>query len=323
MGAIFRIKNYTTENNEEVYDKTRTDYENIFREGLLISPDLNFIINYLKKIKPPKHKEWHLLIPQAQNGNIYARNRFFEMYLRVVYKISLKYHKASNYELDDIFQVGSMGLLQAIYSYDFSKHGSFVSYMPLWISLYIQRAIDELSRPIRIPVYMQVKIKNVKKTLNALKSRSLKKPTIQEIANVCKLSEESIRDILKYSTKTLSIENFLKKDRTGYCIYNDELKNRHSFENAIESEELRRVLIELLDMLSEKESRIICLRLGFYDNRPKTLEEVGILLGVTRERIRQIETKAMKKLALPSNSKKLDGYCDIWKKPIVVSENPP
>ena len=134
IGVIIKINDSQDDYEEEINDRTRTDYEAIFLEVLQISPGLTVLVDYIKNVKPPQHREWHILIPQAQNGNQYARDRLFDMYLRVVVKIALKYHKESGYEIDDIIQVGGMGLLRAIRAYDFSKHGSFVSYMPLWIA---------------------------------------------------------------------------------------------------------------------------------------------------------------------------------------------
>lgn len=308
MGVIIKTNDIEDNGEDDIYDRTRTDYEKIFADILKISPELVLLIDYIKTIKPPQFREWHILIPQAQNGNEYAYERVFEMYLRVVIKIALDYHIESGYEIDDIVQVGAMGLLRAIKAYDFSKHGSFVSYMPLWITQYISRAIADLSRSIRLPVHMYETIRRIERTYETLQSQLEKEPTNLEVAEVCNLAEDDVVRILNYKENTISIEEFLSIEDDGYCSY--ELFDSEEFkvEDFIEQNDLHRLLIDLLNTLSKREADIIVHRFGFFDDTPKTLEEIGELYGVTRERIRQIESKALRKLKHPSRIKKLKGF---------------
>lgn len=308
IGVLIRIDDNHDDEDEDFNDRTRTDYESIFFEVLQISPELIVLVDYIRTIKPPQHREWHNLIPQAQNGNQYARDRLFDMYLRVVLKISLKYYKESGYEIDDIIQVGSMGLLQAIKAYDFSKHGSFVSYMPLWIAQYISRAISDLSRAIRIPVHMIETMRTLERAHTEIKLRSVDDPSIEEIANFCNMSSDSVEKVIGYFNTIISIEEFLEVDVDGFCSYQIEDTEIQPIEDITEGIDLRQVFLDLLDTLKEREADIIRSRFGFDDDKPKTLEEVGEKYGVTRERIRQIEAKALRKLKHPSRIKKLSGY---------------
>jgi len=308
IGVIIKFDDNQIDFEEDNYDRTRTDYEVIFNEILQISPELNELINFIRTIKPPQLREWQNLIPQAQNGNNYANNRLFEMYLRVVLKISLKYHKESNYELDDIIQVGAMGLLQAIKAFDSSKHESFVSYMPLWINQYISRAISDLSRQIRIPVHMIETMRNVEKTLIELQSLSFCDPSLEEIAQSCNMTQDSVERVLGYFYQVISIDDCISIDEDGFCSYDIEDTEMQMIDRIIDGLHLRKVFLDLFETLKEKESTIIRYRYGFDDDTPKTLEEVGEIFGVTRERIRQIEVKALTKLKHPSRIKKLIGY---------------
>jgi len=308
MGIVFKNGDRQDGMGDEIYDRTRTDYEAIFREVRQISPGLFLLIEYIKAAKAPQHREWRMLMPQAQNGNQYARDRLFDMYLRVVVKIALKHHKESRYEIEDIIQVGSMGLLQAIKAYDFSKHGSFVSYMPLWIAQYISRAISDLARPIRIPVHMIENMRTVDRALAVLQYRSADEPTITDLANACQMSDDMVEKILTYSKRVESIEQFRSIGEDGFCSYEIEDLSEPSIEEIIERIDLRRITNDVLGTLKCRDEQVIRSRLGFDDGRVKTLEEVGGIYGVTRERIRQIESKAVKKLKRHSGLKEFEGY---------------
>ena len=307
-GVIIKTSENDEDSDDDVYDRTRTDYEAIFAEILQISPELIIFIDYVKTIKPPQHREWHILIPQAQNGNGYANERVFEMYLRVVLKIALSYYNESGYEIEDIIQVGAMGLLQAIKVYDFSKHGSFVSYMPLWITQYISRAITNLSRAIRIPVHMYETIRMVERTFETIECQSGQIPSYSEVAKACDLGEDDIEKVLSYKKDILSIEDFLSIEEDGYCSYKFLNIDEPDLDDIVAQYDLRRTLVNLFDTLSKREVDILIYRFGFYDDSPKTLEEIGELYGVTRERVRQIESKAFRKLRHSSRIKKLKGF---------------
>jgi len=308
IGIIFRNGDDLNSNEDEIIDRTRTNYENIYSKCIRKCPDLVYLIDYIKNINPPQAKEWKILLPQAQNGNLYARDRLFDMYLRVVVKIALRYSIKSNYEIEDLIQEGALGLLQAIKAYDFSKHGSFVTYMPFWISQYISRAISDLSRTIRIPVHMLEKIDLIEKSKKILKSISSEKITITEIAEKCKMTEELVKNILRYQIKTISIEDLLSIDDDGYCSYDIEYFENNQIIDSLENYSLNNILNNMIKILSEKEAKILYFRYGFNNGESKTLEEVGEIFGLTRERIRQIENRAIEKLKNIPDIKKLEDF---------------
>jgi len=312
IGIIFKNGDELNNNEDEIIDRTRTNYENIFSRCIRKCPDLKYLIEYVKNINPPQKREWNLLLPQAQNGNLYARNRLFDMYLRVVIKIALRYSINSNYEIEDLIQEGAMGLLQAIKAYNFSKHGSFVSYMAFWISQYISRAISDLSRTIRIPVHMLEKLDLIEKAIKILKSDSTEKITIPKIAEKCKIPEELVQNILRYQIKTISIEDFISID-DGYCSYDIEYFEEYQIDDSLEEYSLRNILYNMIKMLSEKEANVLYLRYGLYNGKLKTLEEVGDILGLTRERIRQIENRAIEKIKKLPDIKKLEDFIYLTK----------
>lgn len=308
IGVIIKsVDSYDASDGDD-HDRTRTNYSRIYKEAIRASPNLRYTVTYLLTIKPPQHREWQVLIPQAQSGNKYARDRIFRMYLRVVLKIALTYYRDSAYELEDIFQVGTMGLLRAIEAYNFSKNGSFVSYFFLWVSQYIQRDIDDLSRTIRLPAHLHANIRRVKKAVALLKAHSIERPTIAEIAITCEMSKELVQKVIFYDRGIASIEDLFDDDKSGRALEEAEYDEEQSIESEAERHDLQRIVGEILGTLSEKESRILCLRYGIYGNDMKTLEEVGEIMGVTRERIRQIEYKAITKLNRSANFEKIDGY---------------
>ena len=308
LGVIIKIDDGVDDEDKDIYDRTRTDYNLIFAEVLSLSPGQELLLEYIKSIPPPQHREWHILIPQAQNGNMYARDRLFDMYLRVVVRIALKASNDFGFEIDDTIQVGAMGLLRAINAYDFTKHEGFVSYMPLWVSQYISRAISDFKRTIRIPVHMLDTMRKVEQTAKELQNNADVVPTITEIALACNMTEESIKEIQEYNEDTISIEDFFLMEIDGYCSYDIEELEPISLVNIIEQNSLQETIIDMLSTLKNREATVICKRYGFDGGDGQTLEEIGQSLNITRERVRQIEAIALQKLRHPS--RRLRDFCD-------------
>lgn len=302
LGIIFADD--TISNDGDATDYTQTDYEAIFNEVLQISPGQEMFIDYIRGICPPRWREWVSLMPQAKTGNKYAQSRLFEMYLRVVVKLSLSVYKNNGYEIDDLIQEGAMGLMRAIESYDTSKHGSFVSYLPLWIKQYQDRAIAIKSRAIRIPVHMLETMNGFQTFSNTFEQNSGRMPTTGEIANELGITYNAAKQINSYFYEFEPIEDYLIVHDDGFIEYDFIDERILPFEDNF----LRGYLLSVLNDLKPREAEILHLRLGFDDGTERTLEEVGVMYNLTRERIRQIEAKAIRKLQHPSRSKMIKDY---------------
>ena len=302
LGVIFASDDSSTTDDD---DYSQTDYEPIFAEVLSISPGQSALINYVRDLRPPQWREWVNLMPQAKSSNQYASNRLFDMYLRVVIKIALSSYKNNGYELDDLIQEGSIGLMTAIRRYDSSKHGSFVSYMPWWVMQYMGRAIADKSRTIRVPVHTHESIKAIAKIYDSLSDKYGREPTDIEISNEAGITVERIKELRVIALEPESLDTPLDEEKDIY--FSDVLlapEDEQPF-SQFAYKNMRSVLLSVLDELTEREKRVLSLRYGIDDDQARTLEEVGQIFNVTRERIRQIEAKALRRLQQPSKVKKI------------------
>ena len=291
MGVIFADEKIVE--NEGDVDRAQVDYTSIYLEVLTTSPGLSSLVDYLRKIQPPQFREWYVLIPQAQNGNIYAHNRLFDMYLRVVVKLALRLHRSEGYELEDLIQEGSLGLLYSIEAYNSVKHGSFLSYFALWVMRYMQRAIAKKSRLIRIPSQMLIRLKN---SINKLEKKRGYIFSIEDIAEDLNMTVLETQIIFNYKLEPWTLEEIVNvKDDVGMRFDTSD-EDMMFFFNVMPEQSLRIVIDSSLDKLTSREEKVIRLRFGLDDDNKRTLEEVGEILGVTRERIRQIELKTLEKL---------------------------
>jgi RNA polymerase primary sigma factor len=306
LGIIFVDE--VISDDDDYIDKSRTDYEIIFNEVLRIAPGQAVLIDYIRNIRPPQWREWRVLMPQAKAGNQYAFNRLFEMYLRVVVKLSLNLHKRYGYELDDLLQEGALGLMKAIRSYDSTMHGSFVSYFPFWVKQRINRAIADSSRTIRIPVHLHEIMEKYQATIIKLEISFGRIPSIAEVSDEMEMSVEEVEQVQGYCYKIESIEEYLTMHSE------DDFSEKNLIDTTpfddVYKRMLRDVIISVLNSLTNREASVMRLRFGIDDQRERTLEEVGTVFNLTRERIRQIEAKALRRLRNPSRIKKLKGYLD-------------
>ena len=306
LGVIFGDDGFSDDDAD--IDKSQTDYEMIFNEVVSISPGQALFINYIRNIRPPQWREWQTLMPQAKTGNPYAFNRLFEMYLRVVVKFALSAHKNYKFELDDLLQEGAMGLMRAIRKYDSNKHGSFVSYLPLWVKQYMDRAVVGKCYPIRIPVHMYETMVKFQTTANKLEMSIGHPPSIAEIAFELGITLDEAEQIQSYFYELEPFDNFLIVHSDGFIEYNlldTDITNPF---NDVDNRLLHDVIISLLNTLKNREGTVLRLRFGIDDEYDRTLEEVGKHFNVTRERIRQIEATSLRRLRHPSRSKKLRDF---------------
>jgi RNA polymerase primary sigma factor len=245
---------------------------------------------------------------QVARGND-ARQHLIQANLRLVVSIAKKY---TSYGLTmmDLVQEGNIGLMRAVEKFDYTKGHKFSTYATWWIRQAITRAIADQSRTIRLPVHMGEAISQVKRTSHKLQQTMQREPTPEEIADAMGISSVKVRRTLEASMHPLSLEMPVGQEgegRMGDFIEDDRISTPAE---AATVSMLREHLEEVLQKLPERERKIIQLRYGLKDGRYRTLEEVGVEFGITRERIRQIEAVALRKLRHPHLGKKLRGYLD-------------
>ena len=278
-----------------------------FVDNLNVDDPVKMFLKEIGKIRLLTYEEENILAERMLKGDKEAKKQLIESNLRLVVSIAKKYiGRGMNFL--DLIQEGNLGLIKAVDQFDQTKGYKFSTYATWWIRQAITRAIADQARTIRIPVHMVETINKLIKTSRHLLQTLGREPTPEEIAAELEMPVEKVRDILKVSQEPISLETPVGEEdesNLGNFIPDDEAPSPS--EQAADTL-LREHIEEVMQTLTPREAKVLKLRFGLEDGRMRTLEEVGREFDVTRERIRQIEAKALRKLRHPSRSKKLKDF---------------
>ena len=301
------IKDLETE--LEQFDSPEDMEQAFIQEGLVIDDPVRMYLKEIGRVTLLSLEEELDLAKKMAEGDETAKRRLVEANLRLVVSIAKRYVGKGMFFLD-LIQEGNLGLMKAVEKFDYQKGYKFSTYATWWIRQAITRAIADQARTIRIPVHMVETIHKVSRASRQLLQENGKEPTAEEIAKVLGMPAEKVREIMKIAQDPVSLETPIGEEEDSHLgdfIPDDDSP---APAEAASQSMLREQLIEVLRTLTPREEQVLTLRFGLEDGRPRTLEEVGKVFRITRERIRQIEAKALRKLRHPSRSKRLKDYLD-------------
>lgn len=278
-------------------------------EGISIDDPVRMYLKEIGKVPLLSGEEEVELAKRIELGNPEAKKKLAEANLRLVVSIAKRY-VGRGMQFLDLIQEGNLGLLKAVEKFDYRKGYKFSTYATWWIRQAITRAIADQARTIRIPVHMVETINKLIRVSRQLLQELGREPAAEEIAKEMNMEEDKVREIMKIAQEPVSLETPIGEEEDSH------LGDFIPDEDALAPAEaaaytmLKEQLMDVLDTLTPREEKVLRLRFGLDDGRARTLEEVGKEFKVTRERIRQIEAKALRKLRHPSRSKKLKDYLD-------------
>ena len=278
-------------------------------EGIAIDDPVKIYLKEIGRVPLLSPDEETELAKRMAEGDSYAKKRLSEANLRLVVSIAKKY-VGRGMQFLDLIQEGNLGQLKAVEKFDYTKGFKFSTYATWWIRQAITRAIADQARTIRIPVHMVETITKVKKVSSQLLHETGHDPSAEEIADKLEMPAERVREIMRIAQDPVSLETPIGEEEDSHLgdfIPDDDAP---APADAASLMLLKEQLNEVLSTLTDREAKVLRLRFGLEDGRSRTLEEVGKEFDVTRERIRQIEAKALRKLRHPSRSKKVKDFLD-------------
>ena len=293
-------------------DEDEVDMENLdlsIPDGISIEDPVRMYLKEIGKVPLLSAEEEIELAKRMENGDQEAKKRLAEANLRLVVSIAKRYVGRGMLFLD-LIQEGNLGLIKAVEKFDYRKGYKFSTYATWWIRQAITRAIADQARTIRIPVHMVETINKRIRVSRQLLQELGREPTPEEISEEMGMPVDRVREILKISQEPVSLETPIGEEEDSHLGDFIQDDNVPVPAEAASFTLLREQLVEVLGTLTEREQKVLRLRFGLDDGRARTLEEVGKEFNVTRERIRQIEAKALRKLRHPSRSRKLKDYLD-------------
>lgn len=285
------------------------DLDDLSIPGIKINDPVRMYLKEIGRVPLLSAEEEIVLAERIEQGDEEAKRRLAEANLRLVVSIAKRYVGRGMLFLD-LIQEGNMGLIKAVEKFDYRKGFKFSTYATWWIRQAITRAIADQARTIRIPVHMVETINKLIRVSRQLLQDLGREPTPEEIAKEMDLSVEKVREIMKIAQEPVSLETPIGEEDDSHLGDFIEDQDALAPSDAAAYELLKEQLEDVLETLTEREENVLRLRFGLDDGRTRTLEEVGKVFGVTRERIRQIEAKALRKLRHPSRSKRLKDFLE-------------
>ena len=310
--SVNRIEKQTEARNDlsKYTDYAQIDYDTVYQQALKIDPGLLPLIDYIKAVRPAQHGESTYLFRHIKTNDI-AKKRLFDMNLRSVIRIAANEVRNCDEELSDLIQIGALGLLNAIEKYDADSDTAFGSYANYWIFQFISRNTPFRRNKCYFPVHISNTILSV---INIIDSHVCPKckgeyllceDLISDVMQKLQKNRDDVIRILKYTQYAQSIEVLVEQEFENEICLSDYSQFENSMIEKIQASQETHLISQLLKLLTEKEKAIIEMRYGFWDGTCWTLEKCGMYYGLTRERIRQIERKALKKLKSPIYVNKL------------------
>ncbi|MCX7883877.1 MAG: RNA polymerase sigma factor RpoD [Caloramator sp.] len=309
---ILESMNIEVINDEEDFNPEQIleeDLDLTLPEGISIDDPVRMYLKEIGKVPLLSAEEEIELAKRIEQGDQEAKKKLAEANLRLVVSIAKRYVGRGMLFLD-LIQEGNLGLLKAVEKFDFSKGFKFSTYATWWIRQAITRAIADQARTIRIPVHMVETINKLIRVSRTLLQELGREPTAEEIAKEMNMEVDKVREIMKIAQEPVSLETPIGEEEDSHLGDFIPDEDAPAPAEAAAYTMLKEQLMDVLDTLTPREEKVLRLRFGLDDGRARTLEEVGKEFKVTRERIRQIEAKALRKLRHPSRSKKLKDYLD-------------